>query len=408
MASQRFTTTRLSGLSAAGRIVELQHSVVAPFLNRELGPRHGRLFADFEPEGSDVRAWYADAASPLRRVADLPPEQAAALRAFTAELVGDVQALAERLAAGSPQQACLSRVLSAATTFPEEDVWCDGDQPIIVNWGFHRQDVPPGTPQPILAAGRVRVSGSAAGTAAPAPALSIIGGASWTWLRGHRTPMIAGLALWLLFALLVATCYRLLLPACGLDGGWPALRFGACTSEARTDGAAEGARLQALVRQAELRVAEERRICVPVPASARDAGLDEQIERRLPATAPRGEVEISLLWEGHADLDLIVDCPDGQKLSQASPGLEGCGGRLLRDINKAGDSPIEDPIEHAAWHSPLPGPYKIEVQLYGYNDVAQGSDISFTVRVRRGADTQVFASHIRGVRATVTAADVTF
>jgi len=408
VAALRFTTTRLGGLAAAGRVDELQHAVVAPFLERELGARHGRLFADFEAEGSDMRAWYADAAAPPRRATDLSPADAGAVRAAAAALLADVAALAERLSAAGPQRAALARALAAATTFPEEDLWCDGDQPIIVNWGFHRREVPAGTPQAILEAGRPKAAAlaPAGSTTAPPPLIltparpargPIVVGA---WRAGW--PAVAGL--WLLFALLVLACYRLLLPACGLAGSFGGL--GACPAMAgERDAAAEGAGLQAEVRAAELQLAQAQRVCA---APGRAAALDPQVEGRLPADAPRGAVEVSLLWEGHADLDLVVDCPGGGRLWQGSPGLQSCGGRLLHDVNKAGEPLLDHPIEHAAWDAPSPGPYKVEVELYGYNDVPPGTEVPFTVRVRRGAETKAFEGRVKGERTTVTAASVDF
>ncbi len=404
MAALRFTTTRLGGLAAAGRVDELQHAVVAPFLERELGPRHGRLFADFEAENSDTRAWYAEAAAPPRRATELSAAEAEVLRADTAALLADVAALADRLSAAGPQRAALARALAAATTFPEEDLWCDGDQPIIVNWGFHRRELPAGTPQAILEAGRPRpVAGSPVGLAGasqslpPSARIAVAGGA---WRLGW--PAVAGL--WLVFAILVLACYRLLLPACSLAD--PFGGIDACPAMlGERDAAAEGARLQAEVRAAELQVAQSQRICA---APGHAAALDPQVEGRLPADAPRGAVEVSLLWEGHADLDLVVDCPGGGRLWQGSPGLQSCGGRLLHDVNKAGDPLLDHPIEHAAWDTPQPGPYKLEVELYGYNDVPPGTEVPFTVRVRRGAEVQSFDGRIKGERTTVTAASVDF
>ena len=72
MAGVRFTTTRLAGLRAAGRLQEMQHATIAPFLERELGPEYGRLFADFEAESSDTRAWYNDTTRAPRPIASLP------------------------------------------------------------------------------------------------------------------------------------------------------------------------------------------------------------------------------------------------------------------------------------------------------------------------------------------------
>jgi len=206
--------------------------------------------------------------------------------------------------------------------------------------------------------------------------------------------------LWLLFVLLVLACYRLLLPACGLAGMFESV--GACPAAATSgrEAAVEGARLEAQLRAAELQVAQAQRTCT--------AALDPQVEQRLPADAPRGAVEVSLLWEGHADLDLIVDCPGGGHLSQVSVGLEGCGGRLLRDVNKASGPLLDHPIEHAAWEAPPPGVYEIKVELFGYNDTPVGAEVPFTLRVRRGVETKTIEGRVKGERAIVSAAKLDF
>lgn len=416
MATLRFTTTRLSGLRAAGQVGKLQHAVIAPFLRRELGERFGRLFADFEAEGSDLRAWYVEAGAPPRRAADLPAAERDAVLRTAGEMVLAVRALADRIAGESAARADLARTLVAATTFPEEDVWCVGAEPVIVNWGFHRQEVSDGAPRAIM--DLVALPGpQPLSAAAPEPVPShrapprTAMAAAWRLLGRAGPP-----ALWLLLVGLLTAIDKVLLPACGLDGhlrplaGWHFLDACAATSPAR-DAAEEGARLRDLVRQAELQVAERRQICAatPDPAPVSPRAADPAVERRLPPEAPRGDAEISLLWDGHADLDLIVDCPDGNHLSQSSPGLQACGGRLLQDVNRAGGPLRDDPIEHAAFRRPAPGTYRVRVELYGYNDAPADGDVPFTVRVRRGADVRPpVTGHVKGGHSTAAAIDVTF
>lgn len=400
----RFTTTRMSGLRAAGRLAEMQHAVIAPLLGRELGLRHERLFADFEPEGSDGRAWYVDAVGRPRRVADLPPEEGDAIRAAAAAMVAEVRDLARRIGSDTPQKAHLARILNAAATFPAEDLWCDGDQPIIVNWGFEREDDRGvAAPRAITALADARTLNESRPGSAPS---------GTNRLRIIRSALPAALVLWLLFILLMIGVDRTLLPACGVSGwrsrlaGWG--HADACTPPAGVAEAAEGARLQALVREAELQVASRDRICSAPVASPNPLPANREVEGRLPATAPRGNVEVALVWDNHADLDLIVECPAGERLWQASPDLRACGGRLMEDVNKDGRPLTDRPIEQAAWDRPPAGSYDIKVMLFGYNDVPEGTDVPFTIRVRQGADEKLFPGHVTGVHVTVTAATVTF
>lgn len=274
----RFTTTRLTGLRAAGRIVELQHAVIASFLQRELGPAYGRLFADFEPEGSDLRAWYAEVETQPRRVADLSPDRRAVLLATTADMVRDIRALAGRMAGESTQKANLARALVAATTFPEEDVWCDADQPIVVNWGFSREDKPESAPRAIT---------GLVARPEPAPRSALAAAFGW-WgarVRGLARAGVLAPLLWLVFAVLVASTYRLLLPACGIGDG-PVLDACAAPLEA-ADAAEEGSRLQDLVRQAELQLAQQRQVCTAPVVPGRRASIDAG--PRLPPGAARGD-----------------------------------------------------------------------------------------------------------------------
>ena len=409
MAALRFATTRLSGLRAAGRLQELQHATIAPFLERELGPAYGRLFADFEAESSDVRAWYIDAAAtPPRRIDALPLAQQESLRDRLAQMIAEVLKLAERIAGESPQKANVARVLTAATTFPPEDIWAVGDQPVVVNWGFHRNDVAAGVPRPIMmrierARTAVRTPQSFTTTPqAPEVATLVVPArrALPTWLL----PLL----LWLVFLAMVALAYRLLLPACALRGSLFDA-FDACPGGAAQAGLAQqGRELQGLVEQAELDLARRRGFCPvttpPVPSPAAPQ-VQRDVERRLPPEAPHGEVEVSLIWNNSADLDLIVDCPHGERLWRVSPDHTACGGRLMRDLNQAGEALVENPVEHAAWPQSPGGRFSIKVELFGYNGVPQGTEIPFTIAIKRPNGTQVVQGKVQGVHAVVTAAE---
>lgn len=265
MAALRFTTTRLSGLRAAGRLQELQHATLAPFLERELGPPYGRLFADFEAESSDVRAWYVDAVTPPRPLAALPEAEAEALRQRVADMIGRIDEFATRIAGESTQKANLARILTAATTFPIEDIWADGTQPIIVNWGFHRHDVEAGVPRAIR--DRYRRPITAAPAAAIAAAAVVVAPSP---PPPRRRWLAVPILLWLAFLVLVAASYDRLLPACGLVGPFGLTRLAACRLSSGTASVfTEGAELQALVEAAELEATRRRAQC-PAP---RHAGL---------------------------------------------------------------------------------------------------------------------------------------
>ncbi len=264
MAGVRFTTTRLAGLRAAGRLQEMQHATIAPFLERELGPEYGRLFADFEAESTDTRAWYNDTTRAPRPIASLPEPDAEALRQRVADMIGRIGEFAARLVGESTQKANIARIITAATTFPIEDLWADGEQPLIVNWGFHRHDVEAGVPRPIR--DRIRrpgepitrpvVAGVGGGVAAGVTAQAAASKPKrrWFWL-----PTL----LWIAVVVLVAGSYDRLLPASGIVGPLGLTRLDACPlSTATTRVFAEGAELQALVDAAELAAARHRALCL--------------------------------------------------------------------------------------------------------------------------------------------------
>lgn len=416
MAALRFATTRLSGLRAAGRLQEMQHATIAPFLERELGPAYGRLFADFEAESSDVRAWYVDMATPPRRIDTLSPAEQDAVRERLAQMIADVLKLAERMSGESVQKANVARVLIAATTFPIEDVWAVGDQPVIVNWGFHRTDVAEGVPRPIMM--RIERLASTPAAARPTATAAIpqapAAGVAVAAPRPPRPAWLLPSILWLAFLAMVVVAYRLMLPACALRGSLFS-PLDACPGGARqTALAEEGRDLQGLVEQAELDLARRKGLCpvpqpttfspvptqIPTPATPE---LRHDIEQRLPPSAPRGDVEVSLIWNNAADLDLIIDCPNGERLWRASPDLAACGGRLMSDLNRAGEPLTENPVERAAWtHSPG-GLFSIRVELYAYNTAPDGIEIPFTIAIKRPSGTDIVQGKVQGVHSLVTA-----
>jgi uncharacterized protein YfaP (DUF2135 family) len=91
--------------------------------------------------------------------------------------------------------------------------------------------------------------------------------------------------------------------------------------------------------------------------------------------------QISLLWDGPADLDLYIVCPDDTIVSHRDPAA--CGARHDRDSNPPNGPPTEEPFEDIAWTGPpQPGSYKVRVRLFDRKGATEPR-IPFKVRIRR-------------------------
>ncbi|MBK50057.1 MAG: hypothetical protein CL768_03350 [Chloroflexi bacterium] len=79
--------------------------------------------------------------------------------------------------------------------------------------------------------------------------------------------------------------------------------------------------------------------------------------------AQTGQVQISLIWDNTNDLDLIVICPSGERIS-FDHSLSKCGGHLDVDMN---ESPTSDkPVENVFWPKDKApkGDYKVLVEHF--------------------------------------------
>ncbi|MCB1822579.1 MAG: hypothetical protein KDI73_13540, partial [Candidatus Competibacteraceae bacterium] len=117
----------------------------------------------------------------------------------------------------------------------------------------------------------------------------------------------------------------------------------------------------------------------------------QEFTNRLSATgAAIGEITATLLWNGNADLDLVVLCPSGEMLDYQNP--HECGGTLDVDANTARDSLSDRPVENVFWPAgqALPGTYRIIVRYAPRKDEQQPQSTSFQVRLIRNNQEKVF------------------
>lgn len=142
------------------------------------------------------------------------------------------------------------------------------------------------------------------------------------------------------------------------------------------------------------------------PASQPPAGLPMQAEptpeerqeftSRLSATgAATGEITATLLWNGNADLDLVVYCPSGQMLDYQNP--KECGGTLDVDANTARNSLSDRPVENVFWPAgqAAPGTYQIAVRYAPRKDEQHPQPTPFQIRLIRNNQEKVFKGTVQ-------------
>ncbi len=118
-------------------------------------------------------------------------------------------------------------------------------------------------------------------------------------------------------------------------------------------------------------------------------------QRMSAAGAATGEITVTLLWNSHGDLDLVVDCPDNRQLDYRNP--TECGGTLDVDANTARDKLQDRPVENAFWPAgkAMPGAYRIAVRYVPRKDEQMPRETSYQVRLSRGGQESVFKGTIR-------------
>lgn len=118
-------------------------------------------------------------------------------------------------------------------------------------------------------------------------------------------------------------------------------------------------------------------------------------QRMSAAGAAMGEITVTLLWNSHGDLDLVVNCPTGRQLDYRNPAE--CGGTLDVDANTARDKLQDRPVENVFWPSgkAMSGTYRIAVRYIPRKDEQSPQETSYQVRLSRGGQESVFKGTIR-------------
>ncbi|HAS50910.1 MAG TPA: hypothetical protein DCS21_03895 [Gammaproteobacteria bacterium] len=122
----------------------------------------------------------------------------------------------------------------------------------------------------------------------------------------------------------------------------------------------------------------------------------QEFASRLSASgAKTGAMTATLLWDGNADLDLVVRCPSGETLDYLTP--RGCGGALDVDANSTRETLSEKPVENIFWPAgqATPGAYKIAVRYEPRKDERNPRPVPFQIRLIRDSQERVFKGTVR-------------
>lgn len=364
--------------------------------------RHADLFAEPVTVAEAIR-WQTDLPGEKLPYAAHDAADQERLRQIVGTLITEVRSEAERLfAAGTDAQRRLAEVLDRATRGIEwDDLWIltelapEGGEPrehiVLAGWGLIAAEGRPPVPDLLgwsLAAPVAPERDPEPVPVPPAPP-PVRGPEPSPWpLRllalSALLLLMAGLLAWQLPALAgVLLGFRLPEP--------PACE--APPDSAVLDLQREEARLR--LRLAELERAYAGRViqcriaraptpeppavpptAVPAPQTppAQRSELDQRLDRE---NAQRGRWQVTLAWDGPADLDLHVDCPGGERIFFGNQNA--CGGTHDIDMN-AGGRNSDRPIENVVWNRPPPpGTYRVRVQFFDHD--RRRTPVPFRVRL---------------------------
>jgi hypothetical protein len=440
----KITETGRRGIESVNPKLFGQYDSIVALLRRRLGPDHAFLLAEPVPlgtsakEGRDI-AWFVPGtctAQPLRDLGD----ESRQVRMKLTRLTDDIRNLATRLDDEGGASREISRFLRDALVFPDDSrIWSVDGRPVLVDWGYRKvtesslgRDVrslvlgtggydenegdDPSRPEQ----NSFRSSARAANTTGngehtvpeptPIHAKRPFSPGAWPPIvqTYWRPPNRRAVFLWLLFTAVLVIIGDLLLQACAISTpSWARFLsswgFNRCPADRLNAETASIHQIESDIRAQEAllfrRMAACRSSCpvptapagaggltsdpVPSPSSSPGSSLPPapMPPPPLPADVKRGKIELTLVWEGGADLDLFVICPDGGEISYRR--LLGCGGQLVADLNRGGGQPSSKPIEHIIWNDePMPdGTYSVRVSLYKRH-IETRPDIPYQVYLR--------------------------
>ncbi|MCW1754167.1 MULTISPECIES: hypothetical protein [Rhizobium] len=406
---QKIASTSSIDLQPVGPLSERDHARLVDCLSQAIGADAASLLAEpvTNRDGSQSD-WYSRRRGAAQPLSALDETQAEALRTKLGEIEQQIEGLAARLSASPhPDDRSMASALQNALIVPGEGfIYAVDGWPVLTAWGFTHARKPGyrGGLSKIAPLKPERPSlGSPARYVEPAaqaePVAVAQQGQVIERLRSARGCL--PLLLWLLFALLVAIILFVLLRACAFGISIPFLDIGTCRAGAtvstigdlqREIVALEG---QLIGRRDDC---QTRGLAFAGPGAARSGqSLESTIDDRLAErNAGKGSLQISLVWDGYADLDLSLICGAGS-IDYRSP--RGCGGILDVDSNN-GRTATARPVENITWadQQGVPaGDVPIAITLFNRRNETRTA-IPYTVRIRRkDGDTVLSERVIEGV-----------
>ncbi|MCC6719356.1 MAG: YfaP family protein [Acetobacteraceae bacterium] len=383
----------LDGVAQDYRAQVVQH-LASRGMAREAG-----LFAEGNVLPETIQ-WFTALDGPIARLDDLPAERRAAVLDDVRALVEAVEQEAARLRA---DRAEASRVLGDLLATALEgaalaDLRLVGGAPVLAGWGLRA--VENAAPLPALKGELVRAAAVPRAVPPPAPELvppdavpvaevpvPVVAEPATRWpLRllglSALVLLLAAVLAWFLPDLMRHAVALVRLPAapvCELppapDGGLVALQ----EEEIRLRGRIAELERTYAGRVQQCRIAAIPRpvpqVAPPIAPPQRRSEIDQRLEREQ---AKSGEYQVSLIWDGPADLDLHVRCPGGGHIYFER--THGCGAVLDVDMNAQGGRGSRTPVENVVWSGvPPSGSYRVQVHYYDFDE--RRTPVPFTVRI---------------------------
>ena len=396
-------TTRnaeLQVLGTGGQLAVQAWDQITGYLRRARSPAHAALFAEPNPDADrGITDWYAAGQGTAPPLETLPDAAQEAARAEFARLYGDTREEADRLRASTREsERFLGELIALALITPATDcLRVMAGQPVLVAWGHAKLGEAP-SPELLIGMTRRRGGGLApmqivgppAGTQAKRPWLF--------WLLG-----LLGLLLLLLLLLLLWRdpfgWFKAALPQCVVQPGNAELLDELRAAQAR-EAALRGDIAQEMLRLGDRRTAcpppepppppPQRRVEQPTPPPP---PRQEDAERARREGARSGRVQIILAWDDRNDLDLMMICPNGERLYFDH--RRACGAELDVDRNAGNSALIATPVENIVFAAePAPGRYRIMVWHFQNNPPAPASSPYRVTVKREGRPDQVFTGRV--------------
>jgi hypothetical protein len=166
------TRTGVRPLGVRGEPLHNAAGQLRRVVRRRLGDQAADMLADPQlHEDGKAIDWYANWPGDVTRVADLEPSRRAALLSQVDLALGDIGRLGETLAQASSRtgnvddSGVVGRSLQLAARHPAESfVYLVGERPVVVCWGYEKEDAPalltpalPRVPEPVPTPARVPV-----------------------------------------------------------------------------------------------------------------------------------------------------------------------------------------------------------------------------------------------------------